>query len=100
MSYAAGHALYHRKRLYDDGAIAELKLWLVPRSVAGSKHSFKYSLYYGHYGKRLIGYDNETGKGDHRHIGDLEEAYSFTTPEQLMNDFLEDVRALRKSGME
>jgi hypothetical protein len=87
--------LYHRKRLYDDGAIAELKLWLVPRTVPGSKHSYKYSLYYGRQGKRLIGYDNESGKGDHRHYGDLEEVYHFTTPEQLMSDFLADVHALR-----
>ncbi len=87
--------LYHRKRLYDNGAIAELKLWLVPRTVPGSKHSYKYSLYYGRHGKRLIGYDNESGKGDHRHYGDLEEVYRFTTPEQLMSDFLADVQALR-----
>jgi len=81
--------------VYDDGAIAELKLWLVPRIVPGSSHSFKYSLYYGQHGKRLVGYDNESGKGDHRHYGDLEEAYRFTTPEQLMSDFLADVQALR-----
>jgi hypothetical protein len=87
--------IYHRKRLYDDGAIAELKLWLVPRTVPGSKHSYKYSLYYGRHGKRLIGYDNESGKGDHRHYGDLEEVYRFTTPEQLIADFLADVHALR-----
>ncbi len=87
--------LYHRKRLYDDGAIAELTLWEVPSAVPGSKHRFKYSLYYGHQGKRLIGYDNKSGKGDHRHIGDVEETYQFTTPEQLMADFLADVHALR-----
>jgi hypothetical protein len=87
----------HRKRLFDDGAIAELKLWLVPSAVPGSKHEFKYSLYYGRHGKRLIGYDNESGKGDHRHYGDREEAYFFTSPEQLLADFLADVRALRKT---
>ena len=87
----------HRKRVYDDGAIAEMKLWQVPRTVAGSKHAFKYSLYYGRHGKRLVGYDNEAGKGDHRHYGDREEPYRFTTPEQLMADFLADVQALRGS---
>jgi hypothetical protein len=90
--------ILHRKRLYDDGAIAEMKLWLVPKAVRGSKHSFKYSLYYGRDGKRLIGYDNEAGKGDHRHDGDREEVYRFTTPEQLMADFLADVQALRNHG--
>ena len=87
--------VFHRKRLYDDGAIAEEKLWLVPHAVPGSSHAFKYSLYYGRSGHRLIGYDNEAGKGDHRHYGDREEIYRFTTPEQLMADFLADVRALR-----
>ncbi|MGP0057742.1 MAG: DUF6516 family protein [Beijerinckiaceae bacterium] len=88
--------ILHRKRLYDDGAIAEMKLWLVPSAVPGSQHSFKYSLYYGRRGRRLIGYDNEAGKGDHRHYEDREEVYHFTTPEQLMADFLADVHALRE----
>jgi hypothetical protein len=86
----------HRKRLYDDGAIVEMKLWLVPAPVRGSKHSFKYRLFYGREGVRLVGYDNEAGKGDHRHYGGQEEIYRFTTPEQLMADFLKDVRALRR----
>ena len=54
------------------------------------------SRYYGHHGERLIGYDNEAGKGDHRHYDDREEPYRFTTPEQLMIDFLADVDALRE----
>jgi hypothetical protein len=87
--------ILHRKRLYDDGAIAEMKLWLVPRIVPGSRLTFKYRLYYGRLGKRSIGYDNEAGKGDHRHYGDHEEFYRFTTPEQLLADFLADVHALR-----
>ena len=82
--------------MYDDGAIAEIKLWVVPSAVRGSKHIFKYSLYYGRDGKRLIGYDNEAGKGDHRHYGERAEFYDFTTPEQLTADFLADVRSLRK----
>ena len=86
--------ILHRKRLYDDGAIAEMKLWLVPNAVPGSKPAFKYSLYYGRHGKRLIGYDNEATKGDHRHYEDREEIYRFTTPERLMADFLADVQAL------
>lgn len=73
-----------------------MKLWLVPSVVPGSRHAFKYSLYYGRHGKRLVGYDNEAGKGDHRHYGDREEPYRFTTPEQLMADFLADVRARRE----
>ena len=40
-------------------------------------------------------YDNERGKGDHRHIGDVEEAYNFTSPEQLLDDFRRDVEHWR-----
>ncbi len=73
-----------------------MNLWSLPRPVRGSLHSFKYSLLYGRPGQRMIGYDNEAGKGDHRHLGDHEEGYVFTTPEQLVHDFLADVRRLRQ----
>jgi len=87
--------ILHRKRRYDDGAILELKLWQVPAAVPGSAHLFKYSLFYGEGGQRLIGYDNEAGKGDHRHRGGREDVYMFTTFGQLLADFLADVRQLR-----
>ncbi len=90
--------IFHRKRFYDDGAIAELTLWLVPEPVKGSSHPFKYSLYYGRPGERLIGYDNEPGKGDHRHDGGQEEPYHFTTIDRLIRDFLSDVRGARRGA--
>lgn len=87
--------IFHRKRYYDDGAIAELTLWIVPKSVRGSSHMFKYSLFYGRPGERAVVYDNEPGKGDHRHYFGREESYRFTTPEQLLRDFLADVRRVQ-----
>lgn len=87
--------LLHRRRAYDDGGILELKLWEVPEPVKGSGHSLKYSLYYGRQGVRLVGYDNEAGKGDHRHYGADEEAYTWQGPRQLVADFLEDVHKIR-----
>ena len=41
-----------------------------------------------------MGYDNERGKGDHRHSEGAETSYEFTSVEQLMVDFWSDVRAL------
>jgi hypothetical protein len=35
----------------------------------------------------MIRYDNEAGKGDHRHIGESEKAYRFTGLDQMMADF-------------
>jgi hypothetical protein len=87
--------ILQRKRRLGDGSIVEMTLWLVPAPARGSAHSFKYSLYYGRNGQRLVCYDNEPGKGDHRHYGDREEPYKFTTPERLVADFLADVRASR-----
>jgi len=96
----AATLLYHSKRIYDDGAIVELKIWRVPSSVPGSSHDLKYSLFYGRDGTRLVGYDNEAGKGDHRHLGDRQEAYLFQSVEQLVADFLADVTRLRGEGDE
>jgi hypothetical protein len=86
---------FHDKQVLPDGAIVEMKIWQVPTSVLGSAHRLKYSLFYGMGGKKLVGYDNERGKGDHRHIGDRQERYDFTTVEGLIADFLADVRGLR-----
>jgi hypothetical protein len=80
---------------FTDGAILEMVIWDVPQSVKGSAHRLKYSLFYGRRGQRLVGYDNERGKGDHRHIEEREEPYLFTTPETLIRDFLTDVKKAR-----
>jgi len=48
-------------------------------------------LYFGMAGKRIVGYDNERGKGDHRHRRGHQEPYRFTTVEHLIGDFLADV---------
>jgi len=42
-----------------------------------------------------VGYDNERGKGDHRHFQAVETAYEFRDVEQLMADFWSDVHILR-----
>lgn len=87
----------HAKAVYDDGSIIEMTVWQVPKRVAGSDHEFKYSLFYGRDGVRIVGYDNEIGKGDHRHMDDVEMPYTFTTVERLIADFKTDVRRRREN---
>jgi hypothetical protein len=82
---------FHDKAVYPDGSIIEMTIWELQGAVSGSKHMLKYSLFYGIPGKRIVGYDNERGKGDHKHIGEHEENYLFTSVEQLVADFLSDV---------
>src|ERR1700731_1038336 len=87
--------LFHQRIDYDDGAIVEMVLWRVPVPVPPSTHGLKYSLFYGRPGIREVGYDNQRGKGDHRHLGETESPYLFRTVEQLMYDFWHDRQTLR-----
>jgi hypothetical protein len=86
-------ALYEDKAVLPDGSILQFRILRVPEPVEGSAHSHKYSLFYGRRGERIVGYDNERLKGDHRHVRGAESPYLFTSPEQLIRDFLADVRA-------
>ena len=83
--------LVRTRIVYSDAAFAELVLWRVPKPVAGSVHLFKYRLAYVVAGVCVLLYDNEAGKGDHRHFGGRESAYRFTTPERLLADFQRDI---------
>jgi len=83
--------LLRTRMIYADTAFVELALWQVPKPLAGSAHRFKYRLAYVVSGVCVLRYDNEDGKGDHRHFGGKESAYAFTTPEKLLADFQHDV---------
>lgn len=76
---------------YSDSAFAELVLWRLPQAIKGSSHEFKYRLAYVVRGECVLRYDNEVGKGDHRHFGGKESTYAFTTPDQLIVDFQKDI---------
>ena len=79
------------KRQNADGTIIDIKIWQLPEMTAERPHGLKYSLFYGRAGQRIVGYDNETGKGDHRHYGTRETPYAFESMERLMQDFFTDV---------
>ncbi len=88
--------LIHRKRhTFADGKIMEIVIWEVPKPVLGSVHCYKYRLFYGDSQKRIVGYDNERPKGDHRHYGAHEEPYQFTGIESLLTDFYDDIAQRR-----
>ena len=82
--------LHERHQLAAD-AFAELRIWRVPRRVRGSGHDLKYALAYVVAGVCVLRYDNEAGKGDHRHLGALESDYAFRSAERLLADFWNDV---------
>lgn len=84
--------VHKEKRVLPDGSIVEMVIWQVPRPVEASRHFYKYRLYFGRNGVRIVGFDNERGKGDHCHLDGAEIAYAFTTVEKLVADFLLEVR--------
>jgi Family of unknown function (DUF6516) len=94
---ASAILLLDEKQVLADGAIVQMRLWQVPSPVRGSRHFIKYSLFYGRPGVRLLAYDNEAGKGDHVHRGEIETPYCFVSVEKLIADFLKEVRAMRGS---
>lgn len=87
--------LLKERFVYDDGAILEMVVWRLAVPLPGSSHCYKYRLYYGRGGRRLVGCDNERSKGDHRHAGTAELPYVFRGVEALVRDFLADVEQRR-----
>lgn len=83
--------IYRVRESFGRGVI-EAVIWEVPEPVRPSVHRIKYRLVYVVRGKRLVGYDNERGKGDHRHIGRVQAPYAFTDVATLLRDFLRDVK--------
>ena len=73
--------------------MVEMVVWQVLQPVPPSEHAFKYRLVFIRKGQRVVGYDNERGKGDHKHLGQLEVKYKFVNIETLIADFLRDVEA-------
>ena len=82
----------NEKIVLADGAIMELVIWRLPRPTADRPHGLKYRLYFGRGGKCLVRYDNESGKGDHRHIKEREESYRFISVSRLRRDFAADIK--------
>jgi hypothetical protein len=87
--------LFKDKYLYRDGAIREMVIWRLPASDKERPHGLKYRLFYGNPDECLVRYDNEKGKGDHRHYGPHEEIYTWVSVQQLMADFKADIQRLR-----
>lgn len=80
----------------DERSFAEVVIWHVPQPVHGSSHHFKYRLAFVLNDVCVLRYDNELGKGDHKHLGPAEEAYAFSTIDKLLADFWTDVNEWRK----
>jgi hypothetical protein len=92
----AAELLIDERHVLDAQAFVEIVVWRLPRPVSGSRRFFKYRLAVVVDEVCVLRYDNESGKGDHRHIGSKEARYSFVDPDTLLADFWRDVERLRR----
>ncbi|MGH8653415.1 MAG: toxin-antitoxin system TumE family protein [Gammaproteobacteria bacterium] len=91
LSNVQAELILDQRHAVGTSAFAELLVWRAPEPVSASSHVFKYRLAFVVDGVCVLRYDNEAGKGDHRHVGTVEKPYAFTTPAQLLTDFWADV---------
>jgi len=84
--------IFNRRVAITKDSFAELVIWEVPEPLAGSTHNYKYRMALVHYGVSVLRYDNEAGKGDHKHVGVDEQSYIFKDVDKLIQDFVEDIR--------
>lgn len=87
--------IYRFEQDFDDGAMVRMIIWKAPGTVPPSEHSHKYRLVYLEEGARVIGFDNERGKGDHRHDSSGEHPYAFVDVPTLVGDFIDAVKQRR-----
>ena len=95
MQYMKAALLARTKEVRDDGAIVEVVIWQLQAPLAPCLHDFKYRLYYGCAGVDRVRFDNERGKGDHRHVNGDEQSYAFESLDRLLDDFERDVAEWR-----
>lgn len=91
MQYMKAALVAQAKEVRDDGSIVEIVVWELPEPLPPCAHPYKYRLYFGTPGECFVRYDNERGKGDHRHAGSVESDYDFTTLDALLADFERDI---------
>ena len=88
--------LIRERVVYPDGDLVEMVVWRLPEPAPASRHRFKRRLAYIVSRKRVLGYDNERGKGDHRHYIDREESIAFSSIDELLARFLSEVEVMRR----
>jgi hypothetical protein len=86
------------RRWIDEVTFIETSVVRLSKPLEGSEHPYKYSLALVVAGECVLRYDNERGKGDHKHEGDVESEYVFTTLSQLLSDFKANVREVLSNG--
>jgi len=95
LSNMGAEIILNERHIISENAFVEMVVWRLPLPLSGSHHGFKYRLALVVNGLCVIRYDNEAGKGDHKHMDSNEIPYTFTTSQGLLDDFWNDVNNWR-----
>lgn len=87
-------SLLNERIVISENAFVEMVVWDIPESLKGRDHFYRYRLALVIDQECVLCYDNEPGKGDHKHLGGTEVEYLFSTIEVMLEDFWNDVEAL------
>jgi hypothetical protein len=96
MSNMPAEPLLDERHVISESAFVALVVWRVSAPARGSQHDYRYRLALVVDGECVPRYDNEAGKGDHRHVGDKEHEYRFKNAEQLLTNFWKEVEEMLK----
>jgi hypothetical protein len=88
--------LLRERHVLSESSFAEIVIWELPRRSRGSLHRFKYRLAFVVDEVCVLRFDNEAGKGDHKHLGEDETEYTFTSLTRLLADFWAEIDRWRE----
>jgi len=77
-------------------AFVDIVIWKLPKPLQSSRLIFKYRLAYIANQSCVLRFDNEAGKGDHKHLDEIEVTYMFTNLDTLQADFWAEIKRRRK----
>jgi predicted transcriptional regulator len=93
-SNMAARLLLRERRVLGEDRFAEMVTWRLSDPLPRSAHGFKSRLAFVVNEVCVLRFDNETGKGDHKHIGDREVPYAFIWARATGDGLLERDRQL------
>ena len=96
MSNVKAELLMNERVILSRRAFIEITIWKLAKPLKGSAHLYKYRLAYVVDEVCMLRFDNESGKGDHKHLNEIEVPYDFTDLDTLQADFWAEVNSRRK----
>jgi hypothetical protein len=88
--------LMRERFILSSRAFVEIVIWKLSQPLPDSGHDFKYRLAYVANQRCVLRFDNEAGKGDHKHLDEIEVPYIFSNLATLQADFWAEVNKRRK----